>query len=59
MLPRAFYCTMLNVKIAAITVLMTGIKQAADEDDEDGGGGNDDDGDVVILAMIEYKDLGI
>lgn len=43
MLPRAFYCPMLNVKITAITVLMTGIKWAADEDDEDGGGGGDDD----------------
>lgn len=45
MLPRAFYCTILNVKIAAITILMTGIIKWADgEDDEDGGrGGSDDD----------------
>lgn len=36
---RAFDCTILTVKIAAITVLMTGIKWAGDENDEDGGGG--------------------
>lgn len=28
-------------------------------DDDYSGGGNDGDGDVVILAMIEYKELGI
>lgn len=39
MLPRAFDCPILTVKIAAATVLMTGIKWAGDENAEDGGGG--------------------
>lgn len=38
MLPRAFDYTILTVKIATTTVLMTGIKWTGDENDEDGGG---------------------
>lgn len=42
MLPGAFYCCILNVKIAAIAVLHTGAKWGAEEEEDGGrwGGGS-------------------
>ena len=50
MLPRAFDCTILSVKIAAITVLITGIKWAGDDDDDD----DDDDYPLTFCHHLSH-----
>lgn len=54
MLPRAFDGSILNVRIVAITVLMTSVKWAGDEDDDDGGGGDDDDCPLTICHFLSH-----
>lgn len=54
MLPEAFYSSILNVKIAAITVLTMRIKGAGDEDDEGGGSRSGDDDDDFSFTFFHH-----